>query len=155
MAQIVKNLPADAGDARDVGSVPRWGRSPGEGNGNPLQYSCLENPVDRGAWWATVHGVTKSRIQLSVCTRVHTHTHTQPSKNDICEILINVSASGAVPIYRTAFPEPNEENQNIYYAFFWLKIFSYSVWRYSELSCLLNYRCGPFSIYGLDKYIFF
>ena len=44
----------------DLGSIPGLGRSPGEGNGNPLQYSCLENPVDRGAWWATVHKVTKS-----------------------------------------------------------------------------------------------
>ena len=44
----------------DAGSIPGWGRSPGEGNGNTLQYSCLENPMDRGAWWATVHGVTKS-----------------------------------------------------------------------------------------------
>ena len=53
----VKNLSANAGDIRDTGSVPGLGRSPGEGNGYPLQYSCLENPMDRGAWWATVHGV--------------------------------------------------------------------------------------------------
>ena len=51
--------------AGDPGSIPGSGRSPGEGNGNPLQYSCLENPMDRGAWWATVHGVAKSRTQLS------------------------------------------------------------------------------------------
>ena len=55
---MVKNPPANAGD---VGSVPGWERSPGEGNGNPLQYSCLGNLMDEGAWWATVHGVTKSR----------------------------------------------------------------------------------------------
>ena len=55
-----KDPSASAGDAGDVGSIPRLGRSPGEGNGNPLRYSCLENPTDRGAWWATVHGVTKS-----------------------------------------------------------------------------------------------
>ena len=54
---------------RDPGSVPELGRSPGEGNGNPLQYSCLENPKDRGAWWATVQGVAKSQTRLS------THTH--------------------------------------------------------------------------------
>ena len=59
---MVKNLSADAGNTRDVGSIPGLGRSPGEGNGNPLQYSCLENHMDRGAWWATVHGVTKSQI---------------------------------------------------------------------------------------------
>ena len=56
----VKDPSASAGDVGDVGSIPRLGRSPGEGNGNPLRYSCLENPTDRGAWWATVHGVTKS-----------------------------------------------------------------------------------------------
>ena len=57
---VVKNLPASTGDARDVGSVSGSGRSPGEGNGSPLQYSCLENSMDRGAWWVIVHGVTKS-----------------------------------------------------------------------------------------------
>ena len=57
---LVKNLPASAGDTRDATSIPGWGRSPGMGNGNPLQYSCLENSVDGGAWWATVNGVTKS-----------------------------------------------------------------------------------------------
>ena len=52
--------PANAGDARDMGSIPESGRSPGGGHGNPLQYSCQENPMDRGAWWATVHRVTQS-----------------------------------------------------------------------------------------------
>ena len=61
---VVKNLPAHAGDVRDTALIPGSGRSPGGGNGNPLQYSCLENPMDRGAWWATVHGVAKSRAQL-------------------------------------------------------------------------------------------
>ena len=58
---MVKNPSANAGDVRDMGSIPGSGRSPGGGNGNPLQYSCLENPMNRGAWWATVHGITKSR----------------------------------------------------------------------------------------------
>ena len=57
---MVKNLPANAGDTRDTGSIPGVGRSPAEGHGYPLQYSCLENSMDRGAWRATVHGVTKS-----------------------------------------------------------------------------------------------
>ena len=61
---MVRNLPANAGDSRDVGSIPGSGRSPGGGHSNPLQYSCLENPMDREAWWATVHGVAKSRTQL-------------------------------------------------------------------------------------------
>ena len=56
---------ASACNAGDLGSIPGLGRSPGEGNGNPLQYSCLENPMDGGAWWATVHGVTKSWTRLS------------------------------------------------------------------------------------------
>ena len=60
---VVKNLPASAGDARDTGSIPGSGRSPEGGNGNPLQYSCLENPMNRGAWRDTVHD--KSRTQLS------------------------------------------------------------------------------------------
>ena len=60
MALVVKNLPANAGDIRDMGSAPGLGRSPRGRHGNPLQYSCLENPMDREAWWATVHGVSES-----------------------------------------------------------------------------------------------
>ena len=60
MALVIKNPPANAGDVRDPGSIPGSGISPGEGNGNPLQYSCLENPTDRGAWQATVHSVKES-----------------------------------------------------------------------------------------------
>ena len=56
VALVVKNSPANAEEVRDLGSIPGLGRSPGGGHGNPLQYSCLENPIDRGAWWATVHG---------------------------------------------------------------------------------------------------
>ena len=59
VAQLVKNLPASAGDTRDVGSIPRLGRSPGQANGNPLQYSCLKNSMDREAWQVTVQDVTK------------------------------------------------------------------------------------------------
>ena len=58
---MVKSLPASAGDIRETGSIPGSGRSPGGGHSNPLQYSCLENPVDRGAWWAAVHSVAKSQ----------------------------------------------------------------------------------------------
>ena len=57
VALMVKNPPASAGDVRDSGLIPWSGRSPGGGNGNPVQYACLENPMDRGAWWATDHGV--------------------------------------------------------------------------------------------------
>ena len=71
---LVKNPPASAGDARDMGLISGLGRCPGVGNGNALQYSCLENPTDRGAWWATVHGVAKSLTllkQLSMHSCMH------------------------------------------------------------------------------------
>ena len=66
----VKKLPANAGDSRDVGVIPGSGRSPGVGNGNPFQYSCLKNFIDRGAWCATVHGVSKRQTQMN--TQTHT-----------------------------------------------------------------------------------
>ena len=73
VAQWVKNLPANSGDIGDAGSIPGSGRSPGKGNGNLLQYSCLENPSDRGAGQAIVHSVSKSQTPLS------THIHKQVS----------------------------------------------------------------------------
>ena len=69
MVLEVKNLAANARDTRDLGSVPGSGRSPGKGNGNPLQYSCLENAMDRGAWWATVMGPQRVRYRLSGWTQ--------------------------------------------------------------------------------------
>ena len=63
-ARVVKNPLANAGDVRDAGSVPESGRSPGGGHGDPLQYSCMENPMDRGSWWAMVHRVAKSWTRL-------------------------------------------------------------------------------------------
>ena len=65
---MVKDLPASAGD---VGSVSGLGRSPGGGNGNPFQYSCQENPMHRGAWWATVHGIIKSHMTEDTFQRMH------------------------------------------------------------------------------------
>ena len=62
---MVNNLPAAVGDPKDLGSIPGLGRSPGEGNDNPLQYSCLENPMDRGAWQATVHGIAETQTGLN------------------------------------------------------------------------------------------
>ena len=74
VALVVKNPPANAGDARDVGLISGLGRCPEVGNGNALQYACLENPMDRGSWWATVHGVAESQIllkQLSMDSCMH------------------------------------------------------------------------------------
>ena len=88
----VKNLPAHIGDAGDMGSISELGRSPGVGNGNLLQYSCLENSMDRGAWQATAHGVTKSQTQLTLCKYTHTHTHHSRGShlykvpNSLCEV---------------------------------------------------------------------
>ena len=64
MALVLKNPPAYAGDIKDLGLIPQSGRSRGGRHGNPLRYSCLENPMDRGAWWATVHRVTESQTPL-------------------------------------------------------------------------------------------
>ena len=71
---VVKKLPASAGDMRDLGLIPGSGRSPGEGNGHPLQYFCLGNPMDRGAWRATVLRTTKSQIQLKQLS-MHVHQY--------------------------------------------------------------------------------
>ena len=71
VAQLVKNTLANARDARGIGSIPGLGGSTGMGNGNPLQYSCLENTMDRGAWWAAVHGISKRRTRLSMHACMH------------------------------------------------------------------------------------
>ena len=75
---MVKNPPANAGDARDVGSIPGLERPPGDGNGNLFQHSCLEQPMDKGAWQATVNGIAKSQPRLSE----HTHMH---NLSDSCD----------------------------------------------------------------------
>ena len=78
MASLVAQRAESAYSAGDPGLIPGLGRSPGEGNGNPLQYFCLENPMDRGAWQATVHGVTKSQTQLSDFTFFHYYNRRHP-----------------------------------------------------------------------------
>ena len=80
-------MPASAGDARDSGSISGSGRSSGGGHGNPLQYSCVENSIDREAWWATVHGVKKQDVTECVCVCVHTRTQTHMH----FEVIINKS----------------------------------------------------------------
>ena len=82
---MVKNMPANAGDARDMGLIPGSGRFPGKGRGNPLQYFCLENPMDRGAWQATVHRVTKSQAQLKGLSWL-AHAQILPGSKRIQEI---------------------------------------------------------------------
>ena len=84
-------MAASAGDTRNAGSIPGWKRSPGGGHGNPLQYSSLENLMNRGAWRAKVHGVAKSRTRLSMCTR-HTHTHTHTHRRRPMGIVLAAQA---------------------------------------------------------------
>ena len=81
---LVKNLPAYAGDTKDMGFIPGSGRCPGVGNGNPLQYSCLENVMGRGAWWATVHGAAKSGTQLSEHTKGEINNNSKGLEYHIC-----------------------------------------------------------------------
>ena len=88
---VVKNLPASTGDTGDEGLISGSGRSPGEGNGNPLQFSCLGNSMDRGAWQTTVHGVAKSQTQLSNCPCTCGNNH--------CQYVLNIY------YYQTLFKE--------------------------------------------------
>ena len=83
VALVVKNLPGNAGEVRHVGSIPELGGSPGEGYGNPLQSSCLKNHMDRGAWWATVHGVAKSQTRLKLLNTYLAHSG---SILDLCHL---------------------------------------------------------------------
>ena len=87
---VVKNLPANAGDAKDMGSIPGLGRSPGEGNGNPFQYSHLENPMDRGTQWAPVHGIESDTTELTEQARLSvilvTFIYSRASSNDAYDV---------------------------------------------------------------------
>ena len=82
MALVIKNLPASAGDTRDMDLIPGSGRSPGVGSGNPLQYFCLESSMGRGGWWATVNGAAKSQTWLS------TYRMTQHKYNNVQVLFI-------------------------------------------------------------------
>ena len=86
---MVKNPPADARDGRDAGLILVWEDTPGRGQGNPLQYSCLENPMDRGAWWATVHSVTKSQAQLKWLS-MHTWPYQLGMSRNSLEVLYSL-----------------------------------------------------------------
>ena len=90
---VIKNLPAIAGAAGDVGLIPGSGRSPGGGNGNPLQYSCLENSMDRGVWQTAVYGVTKSRTQSSVHAQ---HTLLPPKEDHFFFFFLLTSFSSVI-----------------------------------------------------------
>ena len=94
---MVKNLHVNAGDITDTGSIPGSERSPGEGNGNPLQYFCLENPTDRGAWWATVHEVAQSQTQLSDFTAAAGEFEHCEDRDHLCLVHDILSNRAATP----------------------------------------------------------
>ena len=108
---VVKNPPVDAGETGDVGSIPRLGRILGERNSNPLQYSCLENWMDTGAWWATAHGVTKNRTWLSM--------HTLPKC--IKDLTSTLSVVLSVPVTEVAIQELL--SFSLFFFFFYRKYF--------------------------------
>ena len=118
---MVKNLPANAGAAGDVGSIPRSWRSPAEGNGTPLQYSCLENSTDREAWRATVHRAAKSQTglnnwvwaqALNIISRLHSAVTRRLFKTSSQDPLGKQNMSGALKERLPCWPEP--ENTYIY-----------------------------------------
>ena len=100
---VVKNLPANARDAGDSGRIPGLRRSPGEGNGNPFQYSRLGNPMDRGAWRATVHGVAKESdmTQATEHASMHSHTHTYICILKVLLFLKMYYGNSLSPIYKS------------------------------------------------------
>ena len=93
VAPVVRNPTTNAGDIKDEGSIPRLGRYPGGRHGNPLQYSCLENPTDRGAWWATVHMVAESDT-TEATSHTHTHIHIMAILTGVVLICISLVISG-------------------------------------------------------------
>ena len=99
MALVVKNPSANAGDVRVQGLIPGLGRSPGVGNGNWLQYSCLENSMDKGAWWATVHGAAKHQTRRST----HRYTH---------RVLASYEAARKCTFYTYTHPHTDLKSQN-------------------------------------------
>ena len=109
MALLVKNLPANAQDTKYAHLIPGLGRYHGERNGNPLQYSCLENSMGRGAWWTTVHEATKSQAGLSVhmgtCTHTRTHTHMYIHTH---------SLTGSLSAYLQNTPQENHLFRNVH-----------------------------------------
>ena len=118
---------ASACNVGDLGSIPGSGRSPGEGNGNPLQYSCPKNPMDRGAWWATVQGVAKSRTRLSDFISLYFRICGFQIYFRICSfVFFQIKSSYAKTIYSHNSPFP--------IATYWVSICS---WTYSRLYSVL------------------
>ena len=125
---VAKNPLANAGDPRDSGSIPELGRSPGGGNGNPLLYSYLENAMDRGAWWATVHGVSKSQTQLS------THTGISESLPEERK-LVNGSKKAVLGINKRPWIGKNKTFAQILNV---LKQGAHSLWAHNRMTSIMK-----------------
>ena len=114
VAQLVKNRFAKTGDTRDTSSIPRSGRFLGGRNGNPFQYSCLENPMDRRTWWATVPGVTKSRTWLSDWAGAHRDTHRHTQTHTDPHTYMGVWWSVTIGAEKSNFLTPKTERQTFH-----------------------------------------
>ena len=161
---MVKNFPANAGDIRDTdsGSVPGSGRSPGGGQGNPLQYSCLENPIDRGAWRATVHRVTKSQTQLKCiheCICKYTNLHVGQNYkiwSDFLDYFSQNFYSDAFCLILDCHHHLRNESFNTFYSskYYWWSVLTkmYSIFQTAPLSTqddestLLFWHCSLESV---------
>ena len=143
---MVKNSPANAGDVRDAGSIPASGRSPGGGNDNPCQYSCLENPMDRGVWWATAHGVTKSWACLSAHTELKIKVILAQLKRPLVKWPLDFSQLLLLSQYCSACYVPNTS-----FHFFILHDFVYA-----SIFCLghpsLHHNCGKLTLIFLTQF---
>ena len=131
---MVKNLPANVGDIRDVSLIPGLGRSPGGGHGSPLQYSCLENPMDRRAWWATVQRVPKSWTRLKWLS---TLTHTlHVGKGSVC-----------FSVHHCVYPQPTWDSKVFVEMNEWVNVgklpfSSLVIWAFVQ-QILTGYPCFP------------
>ena len=125
----VKNLLANAADARDTGSIPGSGRFPEGGYGNPRQYSCLENSIDRGAWWATVHGITKSQTRLSTHTDTDNENMAKRKRHDVSNILFSPRGEfpWAIMIILIRYSQKKSLFYNLLNPFIWINTSSLSI----------------------------
>ena len=150
MVLVVKNLPASAGDIRDLSLIPGWRSSSKKGNGYPLQYSCLEHPMDRGAWRAAVHRVTKSQTRLKQLS-MHTHTYLNiPVKRAILKLLENIHKSNSSKgIFYINFMRFLKEYMNsmITPKSTWPYFLCQESFMFFDINCFRNFKACTFSTF--------
>ena len=124
---------APACNLGDLGSIPGLGRFPGKGNGNPVQYSCLENPMDRGAWWATVHGVTKSWTRLSDFTFTFRRKYTHIWASLVAQLIKNPPAIQEIPVQFLGWKDPLEKGIGYPHRYSWASLVAQMVKNLPEI----------------------